>query len=105
MNPDDEAFKEEFKPLHVPHEYDVTANWQDRVIFALADLNNGTIEEVAAKLQELDPGISAEDAKTHTEQVLPGLYDKGLLKAVDEGEHLRYNLSKILDPHSGKTDI
>ncbi|RCH54128.1 hypothetical protein DJ568_14705 [Mucilaginibacter hurinus] len=105
MNPDDEAFKEEFKPLHVPHEYDAALNWQDKIIYALADMNNGTADEVAAQLQNLDPDIDAQEAQQQTEQILTNLYDKGLIKATDEDGPLRYNLSKILDPHTGKTDI
>ena len=103
MNPDNTAFNEEFKPLHVPHKYEPSLNWQDKVVYALADLNNGTIDEVATKLRDLDP--EARDILQHTQQILIGLYDKGLIKAVEDGEHLRYNLSKILDPHTGKTDI
>ncbi|RYY37110.1 MAG: hypothetical protein EOP46_03955 [Sphingobacteriaceae bacterium] len=105
MNPDDAAFIEEFKPLHVPHEYSSSLNWQDKVVFTLADMNNGTIEEVAAKLNELEPGTDKAEIHKHTEEILISLYDKGLIKAVEESEHLRYNLSKIQDEHTGKTDV
>jgi hypothetical protein len=105
MNPDDAAFTEEFKPLHVPHKYEASLTWQDKVVFALADMNNGTIPEVADKLHELDPSIETKEARKEVEQILIGLYDKGLIKAVDDNGHLRYNLSKILDPHTGKTDV
>lgn len=105
MNKDDTAFTEEYKPLHIPHKYDPADGWQDRILFCLADLNNGTIAEVSEKIQEYEPGIDYAEIEKHTQQVLISLYDKGLIKAVDDDGHLRYNLSKIQDEHSGKTDV
>lgn len=105
MDADDAAFIEEFKPLHVPHEYEPSLNWQDKVIFTLADMNNGTTEEVAAHLKELEPDINANDVDKQTTEILTSLYNKGLVKAVDDNGQLRYNLSKIQDPHTGKTDV
>ncbi|RVT96534.1 hypothetical protein EOD41_20105 [Mucilaginibacter limnophilus] len=105
MNADDAAFIEEFKPLHVPHEYEPSLSWQDKVIFTLADMNNGTAEEVAAHLQTLEAGADAAEVKKQTDDILTHLYDKGLIKAVEDEGRLRYNLSKIQDPHTGKTDV
>ncbi|GAA4340530.1 hypothetical protein GCM10023149_52000 [Mucilaginibacter gynuensis] len=105
MDPVDESFIEEFKPVHVPHKYEAAESWQDKVIFSLAELNNGTIAEVSEKLHELEPDTEMAVITQNTQKILIGLYDKGLLKAVEEEGHLRYNLSKNLEPHTGKTDV
>ncbi|RZK35126.1 MAG: hypothetical protein EOO61_12430 [Hymenobacter sp.] len=74
MNPEDAAFAEEFKPLHVPHKYEPSLSWQDKVVFALADINNGTVEEVAAKLLVSFPVSFVRDGKL-TRSLRPLLRD------------------------------
>lgn len=44
---DDAAFREQFKPVHVPAHFDDAENLQDKVIFALAEIGEGTPDAVS----------------------------------------------------------
>jgi hypothetical protein len=104
MDSPDQDFLKEYKPLHVPHKYDAAASLQDNVVYALAQLQYATAPEVAAKMAELDPNTDLQTHFDNTEGILKALFDKGLIKANDNGEEKQYNLSKILAPNSGKAD-
>jgi hypothetical protein len=96
MNSSDQSFFDEYKPLHVPHEYDASAGVQNNVIYALAQLKEATANEVAIKLGVLEPATPPFTHQKNAEDVLKYLFNKG-------GE-LSYNLSKIETPNSGKAD-
>jgi hypothetical protein len=104
MNTPDQDFLNEYKPLHVPHEYDQSACTQDNVIYALAQLKEGTADEVAAKLSSFDPETDMLVHQKNAEDVLNYLFNKGLIKAINKKGELSYNLSKIEIPNSGKAD-
>jgi hypothetical protein len=104
MNSPDQDFLDEYKPLHVPHEYEEGACTQDNVIYALAQLKEATADEVAAKLSSLAPGTTLFTHQKNAEEVLNYLFNKGLIKAINKNGQLNYNLSKIEIPNSGKAD-
>ena len=104
MNRIDESFKEEFKPLQIPVEYNTENSWEEKSIYALALLEEGTARDVAAKIEELEPSSQKEEAEKHTSEVLKALFDKGLLKGRERNNQTIYNLSKIETPNSGKVD-
>ena len=87
MSTTDQDFREEFKPLHIPSSYNNADPEEDRIIFALATLGEGTSEEVFAQLRELDPGINNLNPES-VEVLLNHFYDKGLLKGNDENGKL-----------------
>ncbi|QHS56194.1 hypothetical protein GWR56_11850 [Mucilaginibacter sp. 14171R-50] len=103
MDSPDQDFLKDYKPLHVPHEYDAGASMQDNVIYALAQLEYATAPEVAAKLNELEPQTDTATHLKQTREVLEGLFSKGLIKGNNDPDR-QYNLSKILTPNSGKAD-
>jgi len=103
-NSQDEDFLKEYKPLHVPHEYERNACTQDNVIYALAQLKEGTAKEVAARLSTLDPQTESFIHKKNAEDILNYLFEKGLIKAINVKGEIRYNLSKIETPNSGKVE-
>jgi len=105
MDSPDQSFVHDFGPLHVPHKYDAGASLQDNVIFALAQLEYGTAEQVAAKLADLDANTPSATHQQNADDILNGLYEKGRIKG-SEGDRINreYNLSKILVPNSGKAD-
>lgn len=54
MNKADQSFNDNFKPVAPPSTYTADASWQDKVLFALAQIEEGTAADVAEKLVELD---------------------------------------------------
>jgi MoaA/NifB/PqqE/SkfB family radical SAM enzyme len=104
MDSPDQDFLKEYKPLHVPHEFEKSACTQDNVIYALAQLKEATANEVAVKLNSLDPETDPLTHQKDAEDILNYLFNKGLIKAINKNGALNYNLSKIEIPNSGKAD-
>jgi len=104
MNKADQNFNEEFKPIAPPDAYHTDGDWQDKVLYVLAQLGEGTAPDVAAKLTEYEPDEAPQALHRHAEQVLMGLYEKGLIKGAEQYGEVSYNLSKITQPNTGGTD-
>lgn len=104
MELSDEEFREEYKPLEIPHTYFADDTQENKIIFALAELGEGTVTEVAARLEELEPGLKDDQLVAIIKHVLTSLYDKGLLKGTDKAGTMHYNLSKITEPNDGDID-
>lgn len=104
MNKADQLFNEEFKPVAPPEAYHAEAGWQDKVLYALAQLGEGTAPDVAAKLTEYEPKEAPQHLHRQAEQVLQELYSKGLIKGDKQNGEVVYNLSKITQPNGGGTD-
>lgn len=104
MTKTDESFRDEYKPLHIPAHYDFNDDEQERVLFALAQIGSGTIIDVANELVTLEPGNTIEELIIVATNVLTPLYQKGLLKGVDTGNEIKYNLSKITEANDGAVD-
>jgi hypothetical protein len=103
-NSGNQDFLNEYKPLHVPHEYERNGCTQSHVVYALAQLKEATAKEVAAKLRELDPQITLFTHLKNAEDILNYLFNKGLIKAINKNGEINYNLSKIETPNSGKVE-
>jgi predicted transcriptional regulator len=97
----DEEFREEYKPIQVPAVYHAQDTQENKIIYALAQVGDGTADDVVKKLEELEQGISDEQLSAITKQALKHLYDKGLLNGHDEGGVMHYNLSKVTTPNQG----
>jgi hypothetical protein len=104
MNSLDQSFFNEYKPLHVPHEYDPATCVQNNVVYALAQLGEATADEVAARLTMLEPGTDPYIHQKNADDILNYLFDKGLIKANNIDGKLAFNLSKIREANSGKAD-
>lgn len=104
MNKADQPFNEEFKPVAPPEAYHGDADWQDKVLYALAQLGEGTAPDVAAKLTEYEPNEAPQTMHRQAEQVLQSLYSKGLIKGNEQDGEVSYNLSKITHANEGGTD-
>jgi hypothetical protein len=100
----DEEFREEYKPLHIPAAYHPDDTQENKIIYALAQLGEGTATGVIAKLEELEPGIKDDQLTAITKQVLSNLYDKGLLKGEEVNGDMHYDLSKITHANDGEVD-
>lgn len=100
----DEDFREAFKPLHVPAHYGDAANIQDKAIFALANINEGTADDVLTEIKQLDPNLISEENTTVIKEILSRLYKNGLLSGADNAGVTHYNLHKITRANDGATD-
>jgi hypothetical protein len=97
MSLSDEEFREEYKPIYVPSNYNTDDTQQNKITYALAQLGGGTVSEVIDKLEDLEHGIKDEQLIAITKQILTHLYDQGLLKGEETNGKMHYNLSKITE--------
>jgi hypothetical protein len=100
----DEEFREEYKPLQVPSHYDEADTTQNKMIFALAEIGDGTAEDVIAELEKLEPGITDQQNRVFVNITLASLYDHGHLTGSEKNGQMHYNLSKITQANDGATD-
>jgi hypothetical protein len=104
MTLSDQEFHNEYKPLQIPSGYFPDDTQENKIIYALAELGEGTTAEVTSKLEELEIGNEHADFAVITNNVLTHLYDKGLLNGRDKDGEIHYNLSKITQANDGKVD-
>lgn len=92
-----------FEPIHVPYRYNEEDADEQKVIFALGQLGEATAAEAVIKLKQ----ANAEETITENqaEQILKQLFESGLIKADNRDGKLCYNLSKIVKPNAGHTDL
>lgn len=100
----DESFREAYKPLQVPSHYDINGSREDRVLFALAHITEGTVPDVALEMARLEPDAEMKELIIIAGDVLSGLYTKGLLKGSEIDGIMHYNLSKITEANDGTVD-
>ena len=94
MSISDEQFREEYKPLHIPAHFKDAISQQDKVVFALAQVGEGTAADVTNELRDNGSAINAEST-------LKQLFDKGLIKGEEVNGEMSYNLSKITHANDG----
>ncbi|GAB2984202.1 hypothetical protein GCM10027049_22330 [Mucilaginibacter puniceus] len=100
----DESFREAYKPLHIPAHYDINDPEQDRVLFALAQIGIGTVNDVATEMAQLEEGVDVDSFIVLAGDVLTHLYELGLLKGSEINGEMQYNLSKITHANEGAVD-
>ena len=94
-NENDEALREEYKPLHVPAYFNSADSKQDQVIYALGHLGSATAEDI---ILELAKHHSTVDPVPY----LRVLFDKRLIYGNKVNGVMLYNLRKITSLNSGK---
>ena len=104
MKLSDEEFREEYKPLYIPAHYHEADTQENKVVYALAQLGEGSMTEVMKKLEELEPNVGTGQFTALAKQVLTRLYDKGLIKGEDRQGIMYYNLAKITEPNKGSVN-
>jgi len=98
---DDAAFREQFKPVHVPASFDKATSLQDKVVFALAEINEGSADAVSRKLEDLEPKAPAQEVIADVHEILTALFEKGLIAGHEIDGGLVYNLHKITHANGG----
>jgi hypothetical protein len=108
MSLSDEEFREEYKPLHVPGHFDVADTQQNKMVFALAHIGEGTADEVIAELEKLESSPMNEQNRAFISTTLESLYKHGHLTGhltgSEQGGQMHYNLNKITRANDGATD-
>lgn len=92
-----------FEPLHVPYRYNEHDAPEQKVIYALGQLAEANAQEIVEKLKKANPDEPI--TVTEAESILKNYFDQGLIKGEENGKYMRYNLSKILKPNSGRTNL
>jgi len=100
----DEEFREAYKPLQVPAHYTEALTQKQKVIFALAQIGDGTAGDVIAELEKLEEGKLDRHLKTATKHILVSLFEQGHITGGDHGAGMHFNLSKITTENSGSVD-
>jgi hypothetical protein len=101
MSISDEAFREAFKPLYVPATYEENDSDENKVVYALAQLGEGTSDEVALELSRIDHTVDTERLKIIALSILNDLYSKGLISGSEVARVMQYNLNKITEANDG----
>ena|ERR1700744_3482819 len=104
MNLTDEEFREEYKPLQVPAHYDADDTLQNKMVFALAELGEGTAEQVISEMGKREGAIIDEQNSVFVKTTLANLFDHGHLTGSEKNGQMHYNLSKITQANDGGTD-
>lgn len=96
------TFKEAHKPIHVPAYFNENDTLEDKIIYVLGQLEEASANEVGFKLAELENSDDVTHFQNSAAKHLSYLYKEGLIKGIEAEEELRFNLSKIERPNSGK---
>ncbi|MFD0795678.1 hypothetical protein ACFQZX_18805 [Mucilaginibacter litoreus] len=99
----DQDFRELHQPLHVPAHYDQSAPLKENLAFALADLGEGTADEVIAHLKKLS-GDNDTVESDHACELLELWYKNGMVTVNEEVKPRRYNLHKITQANTGSVN-
>ncbi len=100
----DQEFRDLYHPLIIPAHFNADAGLDEQTLFALAQIGDGSIDEVVAKLNELHNFHNSQDFIAAVHELLTGWYEKGLLSAANDEGTLRFSLQKITKSNDGHVD-
>lgn len=100
----DEQFRETHQPLQVPSSFEITGSLADKVLFALADLDTASAEEIIKHLEKLEPKAEQKPMIAAVRSLLTDWYEQGRLAATDHEGTLTFNLHKITEANDGAVD-
>jgi len=104
MSLSDEEFRNQYKPLQVSAHYADAVTQEQKVIFALAQIGEGTVADVIIELGKLEMGTLDSHLKIATKPILLSLYEQGHLTGGDHDGKLFFNLSKITRENGGSVN-
>jgi hypothetical protein len=81
-----------FSACKVPEQYAKVACTQDKVIYALSQLKQATVADIALKLREYEPSVNTFTHEKNTAEILDYLFDRGIVKISKQNGELNYNL-------------
>jgi enhancing lycopene biosynthesis protein 2 len=77
-------------PLLIPDQYRENDSEENKVIYALSQIGEGSAEDVGIKVSELDASIEPGGFTQMAEPVLRNLCNKGLIKCRMDSDNLDY---------------
>jgi hypothetical protein len=77
-------------PLLIPGQYRENDSEENKVIYALSQIGEGSAEDVGIKVSELDTSIEPGGFTQMAEPVLKNLCNKGLIKCRMDKDNLGY---------------
>ena len=104
MTMTDEEFREEYKPLRVPAHFESSGTMENKMIFALAQIGQGTANDVISEMEKLESNSLDEQKRVIVRTSLDKLYNQGHLTGAEMDGHVHYNFSKITRANEGVTD-
>lgn len=100
----DEQFREAHQPLQVPASMADARTFEDKVLFALADLDSARADEIIRHLENLHTAGATKPLIAGVRALLTDWYENGRIAATDNDGTLRYNLHKITRANDGAVD-
>jgi hypothetical protein len=92
MNSTNRSFFEACNNVQASNRFAKVSCTQDKVIFALAQLKQATIEDITAKLSEIEPAVNAYTQQKNATEVLDYLFARDMVKITKQNGELSYNL-------------
>lgn len=100
----DEQFREAHQPLQVPASMRDAHTFEEKVLFALADLESGSAEDIIRHLEGMDPSTETKPLVAGVHSLLASWYENGRIAANEKDGSLQYNLHKITRANEGSVD-
>jgi hypothetical protein len=76
--------------LHVPDHYNADDSEENKVIYALNEIREGTAQDVGIKISEVDKSIEPGGFGAAAAPILAHLYDDGMIGCKEEQGHTHY---------------
>lgn len=92
MNSTNRSFFEACNNTQSPNKFARVSCTQDKVIFALAELKQGTVADITEKLSQFEPSVNAYTHQKNASEVLDYLFARGMVKITKQNGELSYNL-------------
>jgi len=80
--------------LQIPSDFKEAKNIQDRVLFALAKIGEGTADKISRELEALAPEMPDKQVIAGVHKVLTDLHTNGLIAAREKEGTLIFSLNK-----------
>ena len=80
----DEQFREAHQPLQVPSSLEAANNLSDKVLFALADLDCASAEQIIQHIEELNTGAESKPLIAGVRSILTEWYQQGRIAAIEK---------------------
>jgi hypothetical protein len=92
MDKFNEKIPDKNSPPSIPANFQAAHSLEEKVLFAVSQLERGSADEIVRRLEDLDPAIPDKPLIAETHQVLTELHDRGLIIATEDGGTLRYTI-------------
>ena len=92
--PDSIAENKTRKIVEIPEAFSSGLKLNSKVIYALNEIKNGFVEDIAIKMAELQPDLDADKVKVQISGVLSSLKKKGILNTEKRGRKDMFSINQ-----------